>query len=55
MKNLLRQTVPLLVHFEHATVIVVGSQFLAEHAASFVTLGLTIVVFLVVHLVHDAS
>jgi hypothetical protein len=55
MRNLLRQAVPLLVHFEHATVIVVGSQFLVEHLASFFTIGLTAVVFILFQVVKEAA
>lgn len=53
MKNLLSRTVPLLAHFEHATVIVVGAEYVAAHMANVVLLVATVVVFLVFQLVKE--
>lgn len=45
VKKFLLHTIPTMTHFEHATVIVVGAQFIFEHATNLVTLVGTIIVF----------
>lgn len=51
MKNFMHHTIPALLHFEHATVIVVGLQFVFEHATSVAAIVGTLVVFVIFHVV----
>lgn len=53
MKKFLNQTVPLLAHFEHATVVVVGGEYVIAHFANVVLLLATAVVFVIFQLVKE--
>lgn len=50
----LTKSVPVLAHFEHATVIVVGSEWLLSHMTSIVMLLATLVVFLIFQISKEA-
>lgn len=55
MKGFLTKTIPLLAHFEHATVVVVGGEYVIAHFANVVVLLATVVVFVIFHLVKEST
>jgi hypothetical protein len=55
VRKFLLHTIPTMMHFEHATVIVVGAQFIFEHATNLVTLVGTIVVFVAFQLLKGGE
>ena len=49
MRRLLEGTVPWLAHFEHATVIVLGAEYVIAHIASLTITISTVVVLAIFH------
>lgn len=54
MRKFLNETVPLLAHFEHATVTVVGAEWMMDHMTSVITLLATVVIFILFQLFKEA-
>lgn len=51
----LTKSVPVLAHFEHATVIVVGSEWLLAHLSSIVMIVATLVIFIVFQISKEGA
>lgn len=50
MKALFSKLTGSLVQFEHATVVVLGAEYVLTHVASLIVVGSTCVLFIVFHL-----